>query len=74
MRATIALSVGFVGCVALTNEEIRDWEAMFDLLRLSDEERERIMYGNAARIFGIIPTAESLPTREPAGAAAGDGS
>jgi hypothetical protein len=47
---------------------------MFDLLRLNDEERERIMYGNAARIFGIVPTAESLPTREPASAAAGDGS
>jgi hypothetical protein len=55
-------------------EEIRDWEAMFDLLRLSEEERERIMYGNAARIFGVVPTAETQPTPEPAGAAAGDGS
>lgn len=37
-------------------EEIRDWQAIFDLLRLGDEERERIFYGNAARLFGMIPT------------------
>lgn len=36
-------------------DEIRDWQTMFDLLRLSAEERERIMYGNAARLFGMIP-------------------
>ncbi len=29
---------------------------MFDMLRLGEEERERIMYGNAARLFGMIPT------------------
>ena len=36
-------------------DEIRDWQTMFDLLRLSEDERERIMYGNAARLFGMIP-------------------
>jgi predicted TIM-barrel fold metal-dependent hydrolase len=33
--------------------EIADWQAVFDLLRLTREERDRIFYGNAARIFGI---------------------
>jgi predicted TIM-barrel fold metal-dependent hydrolase len=37
-------------------EEIRDWQTIFDMLRLGEEERERIMYGNAARLFGMIPT------------------
>ena len=36
--------------------EIRDWQTMFDILRLDEEQRERIMYGNAARLFGMIPT------------------
>ena len=55
-------------------EEIRDWQTIFDLLRLGDEERERIFYGNAARLFGIIPTvASATPDPEPAGAATGDG-
>jgi len=55
-------------------EEIRDWQTIFDLLRLGDEERERIFYGNAARLFGMIPTAVAPePTPEPAGAATGDG-
>ncbi|CAN5366308.1 hypothetical protein BH23CHL1_BH23CHL1_27000 [soil metagenome] len=54
-------------------EEIRDWQAIFDLLRLGDDERERIFYGNAARLFGVIPT-PTFPAPEPAGAATGDGS
>lgn len=59
-------------------DEIRDWEAMFDLLRLSEEERERIFYGNAARLFGMIPTQvfpapSPAPEPVPAGAATGDG-
>jgi predicted TIM-barrel fold metal-dependent hydrolase len=33
--------------------EIADWQAVFDLLRLTREERDRIFHGNAARIFGI---------------------
>jgi predicted TIM-barrel fold metal-dependent hydrolase len=37
-------------------DEIRDWQTMFDMLRLDEEQRERIMYGNAARLFGMIPT------------------
>ncbi len=40
-------------------EEIRDWETMFDMLRLSEEERERIFYGNAARLFGVIPVEDA---------------
>lgn len=31
--------------------EIADWAAIFDLMRLTLEERDRIFYGNAARIF-----------------------
>ena len=31
--------------------EIADWAAVFDLMRLTLEERDRIFYGNAARIF-----------------------
>lgn len=54
-------------------EEIRDWQTVFDLLRMPDEHRERIFYGNAARLFGVIPT-ETFPAPEPAGAATGDGS
>jgi predicted TIM-barrel fold metal-dependent hydrolase len=54
-------------------EEIRDWQTVFDLLRLGEDERERIFYGNAARLFGVIPTPVfSAPTPEPAGAATGD--
>lgn len=33
--------------------EIADWAAVFDLARLTMEERDRIFYGNAARIFGV---------------------
>ncbi len=33
--------------------EIADWSAVFDLMRLTREERDRIFYGNAARIFGV---------------------
>lgn len=33
--------------------EIADWQAVCDLLRLTREERDRIFYGNAARIFGL---------------------
>jgi uncharacterized protein len=33
--------------------EIADWAAVFDLVRLTLEERDRIFYGNAARIFGV---------------------
>ncbi|MGH2531864.1 MAG: hypothetical protein ACRDJW_06105 [Thermomicrobiales bacterium] len=33
--------------------EIADWQAVFDLLRLTRAERDRIFYGNAARIFGL---------------------
>jgi predicted TIM-barrel fold metal-dependent hydrolase len=56
-------------------EEIRDWQAIFDLLRLTEEQRERIFYGNAARLFGMISTPVfPAPTPEPAGAATGDGS
>lgn len=33
--------------------EIADWSAVFDLMRLTMEERDRIFYGNAARIFGV---------------------
>ncbi len=51
-------------------EEIRDWQTIFDLLRLSDEQRERIFYGNAARLFGVIPVEEPFPIPEPASAAA----
>lgn len=63
-------------------EEIRDWQTMFDMLRLSEEQRERIFYGNAARLFGVIPVEAAAdvevetptdPRPEPAGAAAGDG-
>jgi hypothetical protein len=54
-------------------DEIRDWQAVFDLLRLSEDERERIFYGNAARLFGVIPAPELSPAPEPAGAATGDG-
>jgi uncharacterized protein len=54
-------------------EEIRDWQTVFDLLRMPEEHRERIFYGNAARLFGVIPT-ETFPAPEPAGAATGDGS
>lgn len=65
-------------------EEIRDWQTVFDMLRLSEEQRERIFYGNAARLFGVIPVdvpdgddvEAEIPTDprpEPAGAAAGDG-
>jgi predicted TIM-barrel fold metal-dependent hydrolase len=59
-------------------DEIRDWQTMFDILRLGDDERERIMYGNAARLFGMIPTSvfpapTPTPEPEPAGAATGDG-
>jgi predicted TIM-barrel fold metal-dependent hydrolase len=54
-------------------EEIRDWQTVFDMLRLTDEQRERIFYGNAARLFGVIPTPVfPEPAPEPAGAAAGD--
>ncbi len=34
-------------------DEIADWQAVFDLLRLTHAERDRIFYGNAARLFGI---------------------
>lgn len=54
-------------------EEIRDWQTVFDILRLSDDERERIFYGNAARLFGVIPIETLAPAPEPAGAATGDG-
>ena len=54
-------------------EEIRDWQTVFDLLRMPEEHRERIFYGNSARLFGVIPT-ETFPAPEPAGAATGDGS
>jgi hypothetical protein len=54
-------------------DEIRDWQTVFDLLRLTDEQRERIFYGNAARLFGLVPV-EPLPQPEPARAAAGGGS
>jgi hypothetical protein len=33
--------------------EIADWAAILDLMRLTLEERDRIFYGNAARIFGV---------------------
>ncbi|CAN5789454.1 hypothetical protein BH20CHL2_BH20CHL2_12670 [soil metagenome] len=33
--------------------EIADWAAILDLMRLDIEERDRIFYGNAARIFGV---------------------
>jgi predicted TIM-barrel fold metal-dependent hydrolase len=33
--------------------EIADWAAILDLMRLDLEERDRIFYGNAARIFGV---------------------
>lgn len=33
--------------------EIADWAAVFDLMRLTIEERDRIFYGNAARIFAV---------------------
>lgn len=52
-------------------EEIRDWQTVFDLLRMPEEHRERIFYGNAARLFGVIPTGV-FPSPEPAGAATGD--
>ena len=56
-------------------DEIRDWQTIFDLLRLTEEQRERIFYGNAARLFGMIDTGVfPVPTPEPAGAATGDGS
>jgi predicted TIM-barrel fold metal-dependent hydrolase len=51
-------------------EEIRDWVTVFDMLRLTEDERERIFYGNAARLFGVIPT-PAFPEPTPAGAAAG---
>lgn len=34
-------------------DEIADWQAVFDLLRLTRAERDRVFYGNAARLFGI---------------------
>lgn len=34
-------------------EEIANWNAVLDLLRLSAEQRDRIFYGTAARIFAI---------------------
>jgi predicted TIM-barrel fold metal-dependent hydrolase len=34
-------------------DEIANWNAVFDLLRLSPEQRDRIFYGTAARIFGV---------------------
>lgn len=33
--------------------EIADWQAVFDLLRLDRDERDRIFYGTAARLFGL---------------------
>ena len=54
-------------------EEIRDWQTVFDMLRMPEDERERIFYGNAARLFGVIPIELPVPTPEPAGAATGDG-
>ncbi|CAA9556497.1 MAG: hypothetical protein AVDCRST_MAG49-2976 [uncultured Thermomicrobiales bacterium] len=33
--------------------EIADWQAVFELLRLTQAERDRILYGTAARIFGV---------------------
>lgn len=62
-------------------DEIRDWETMFDMLRLDEDARERIFYGNAARLFGVIPVEDpgyvapepvNDPRPEPAGAATGD--
>ena len=34
-------------------EEIANWNAVFDLLRLTAEQRDRIFYGTAARIFAV---------------------
>ena len=34
-------------------EEIANWNAVFDLLRLTPEQRDRIFYGTAARIFAV---------------------
>ncbi len=34
-------------------DEIADWQAVFDLLRLTHAERDRIFYGNAARLFAV---------------------
>lgn len=33
--------------------EITDWAAVFDLMRLTLEERDRVFYGNAARLFAV---------------------
>ncbi|HEV2127491.1 MAG TPA: amidohydrolase family protein [Thermomicrobiales bacterium] len=33
--------------------EIADWAAVFDQMRLTIEERDRIFYGNAARLFAL---------------------
>ncbi len=33
--------------------EIADWAAILDLMRLTLEERDRIFYGNAARLFAV---------------------
>ena len=34
-------------------DEIANWNAVFDLLRLSPVERDRVFYGTAARIFAV---------------------
>jgi predicted TIM-barrel fold metal-dependent hydrolase len=34
-------------------DEIANWNGVFDLLRLSAEERDRVFYGTAARLFAL---------------------